>query len=140
VLTAPLVASIFLKRAAAPLHLLVQGTNFQLKVWEALLRIPPGMVTSYGNLAERIGKTGAARTVGRAVAENPIAFIIPCHRVIRETGAIHGYEWGIARKRAMLAWEAARFGAKEGEPRASGLENRAMEEGREHGRALSGRL
>ena len=90
-----------------PLHLL--GTNFQMKVWEALLRIPPGALTTYTSVAQSIGRPTAARAVSNAVAHNPIAFIIPCHRVIRESGEMGGYRYGIPRKRAMLAWETARF-------------------------------
>jgi AraC family transcriptional regulator of adaptative response/methylated-DNA-[protein]-cysteine methyltransferase len=77
-------------------------------VWEALLKIPIGAVTSYEDLAVSLGKAGAARAVGGAVGKNPIAFLIPCHRVIRKVGAIGDYHWGAARKKAMLAWEAAR--------------------------------
>jgi AraC family transcriptional regulator of adaptative response/methylated-DNA-[protein]-cysteine methyltransferase len=88
------------------LHL--SGTNFQLKVWEALLRIPPGAATTYGEVARRIGRPTAARAVAGAVAANPVAWIIPCHRVLRSLGALGGYRWGIERKQAMLGWEAAR--------------------------------
>ena len=90
------------------LRLVLKGTNFQLRVWEALMRIPSGCVTSYDNLAERVGKPGAARAVASAVARNPLGPIVPCHRVIRSTGAITGYYWGPDRKRAILGWEAAR--------------------------------
>ncbi|HEX9628129.1 MAG TPA: methylated-DNA--[protein]-cysteine S-methyltransferase [Acidiferrobacterales bacterium] len=86
----------------------VAGTNFQIKVWEALLRVPPGAVTSYGALAAGLGSPRAARAVGTAVGQNPVAFLIPCHRVIRLSGAFGEYRWGAARKQAMLAWEAAR--------------------------------
>jgi AraC family transcriptional regulator of adaptative response/methylated-DNA-[protein]-cysteine methyltransferase len=109
--TAPVMEKIFARVPGAdPLRLLVRGTAFQLKVWEALLRIPPGVVTSYTDLASAVGHTGSARVVGGAVGANPVSFLIPCHRVIRDNGTIHGYEWGVARKRAILAWEAARFG------------------------------
>ena len=90
-----------------PLNLLVKGTNFQIKVWEALLRVPPGAVTSYGDLARRIGKPAASRAVGAAVGANPIAYLIPCHRVIRGLGVWGNYGGGAARKKAMLIWEAA---------------------------------
>ncbi len=90
------------------LKLLLKGTNFQLRVWDALMRIPSGCVTSYEDLAVRVGKPGAARAVAGAVARNPLGPIVPCHRVIRATGAITGYYWGPDRKRAILAWEAAR--------------------------------
>ena len=91
-----------------PITLVLRGTNFQVKVWEALLKIPIGAVTSYEDLAVSLGKAGAARAVGGAVGKNPIAFLIPCHRVIRKVGAIGDYHWGAARKKAMLAWEAVR--------------------------------
>ncbi len=94
---------------ATPLHLLVRGSNFQVQVWRALLRIPEGRRTTYGALAGAIGKPGAARAVGSAVGANPIALLIPCHRVIRQTGALGGYRWGLRRKRVLLAWEDARM-------------------------------
>lgn len=90
------------------LHLHLRGTNFQLRVWEALLRVPPGAAVSYGDVAEAIGRPDAARAVGRAVGRNPVAVIIPCHRVLRRDGGLGGYRWGEARKRALLGWEAAR--------------------------------
>ncbi len=93
-----------------PLHLHVRGTHFQSRVWKALLRIPPAAVISYGDLARRMGlPRQAARAVGRAVADNPVAYLVPCHRVLRNTGVVSGYRWGRARKRALLAWEAARL-------------------------------
>src|SRR5438093_4681279 len=85
----------------------VRGTRFQVKVWRALLRIPPGCLTSYGQIARALGEPGAARAVGSACGHNPVAYLIPCHRVIRETGIVLDYRWGAARKRAMVAWEAA---------------------------------
>jgi AraC family transcriptional regulator of adaptative response/methylated-DNA-[protein]-cysteine methyltransferase len=91
------------------LHL--AGTNFQLKVWEALLRIPPGAATTYAEVARRIGRPGAARAVAGAVAANPVAWLIPCHRVLRSYGGLGGYRWGVERKQAMLGWEAVRAGA-----------------------------
>jgi AraC family transcriptional regulator of adaptative response/methylated-DNA-[protein]-cysteine methyltransferase len=90
-----------------PLRVLVKGGPFQVQVWRALLRIPPGTTVTYGGLARALGKPGAARAVGTACAQNRIAYLIPCHRVIRETGALGGYRWGLAMKRAMLAREAA---------------------------------
>jgi AraC family transcriptional regulator, regulatory protein of adaptative response / methylated-DNA-[protein]-cysteine methyltransferase len=94
--------------AGAPLPLLVRGTNFQVKVWEALLRVPEGAVVAYEALAGAVGAPGATRAVASAVARNPVAYLIPCHRVIRKTGAVVEYRWGSARKRAMLGWEAGR--------------------------------
>jgi AraC family transcriptional regulator, regulatory protein of adaptative response / methylated-DNA-[protein]-cysteine methyltransferase len=108
--TGALVARIFhpdTAQRAAPLHLLVQGTNFQLRVWEALLHLPAGTATTYGELAERIGAPRAARAVGTAVGQNPIAYLIPCHRVIRASGVLGEYRWGALRKQALLGWEAA---------------------------------
>ncbi len=86
----------------------LKGTNFQLQVWQALLRIPPGEVIAYQDLAEDLGRPEASRAVAGAVAKNPIAYLIPCHRVIRATGAFSGYRWGVTRKKALLGWEAAR--------------------------------
>jgi AraC family transcriptional regulator of adaptative response/methylated-DNA-[protein]-cysteine methyltransferase len=93
-----------------PLHLLLRGTNFQLKVWEALLRLPPGQPLSYTQLARLAGVPKAGRAVGSALAANTIGWLIPCHRVIRESGDINHYRWGPERKAAMLVWEAARHG------------------------------
>lgn len=95
-------------RSGAPLTLHLQGTNFQVQVWQALLRIPFGEVVTYGDVARSIGNPAAVRAVGTAIGHNPVAFLIPCHRVIRETGALGGYHWGPERKRAMQVWEAAR--------------------------------
>jgi len=88
-----------------PLTVFVKGTEFQLRVWRALLRIPSGRLTTYGQLAAAIGAPSAARAVGSAVGGNELAWLIPCHRVIRQTGATGEYRWGAVRKRAMLAWE-----------------------------------
>lgn len=96
-----------LARNAAALKMFVRGTPFQLQVWRALLQIPAGALVSYGNIASAIGAPSACRAVGTAVGANPIAFLIPCHRVIRETGVIGNYRWGPERKRAILAWESA---------------------------------
>ncbi|MFI5310637.1 MAG: methylated-DNA--[protein]-cysteine S-methyltransferase [Gemmatimonadales bacterium] len=90
------------------LALHVKGTNFQLKVWSALLEIPDGAVTTYGEIAASIGAPRASRAVGSAVGSNPVSYLIPCHRVIRATGEIGGYAWGPDRKRVMLALETAR--------------------------------
>jgi len=110
-LTLPFISRIFggeKRNGSRPLTLLLHGTNFQIKVWEALLRIPPGSVIPYEDLAVSVCNSRAARAVGGAVGKNPIAFLIPCHRVIRKAGGIGGYHWGSARKKAMLIWEAAR--------------------------------
>lgn len=90
-----------------PLTLLLKGTSFQLKVWQALLKIPAGALVSYGDVADYIGQPGAARAVGSAVSRNPIGFLIPCHRVIRKMGLVGPYHWGTTRKKAMIGWEAA---------------------------------
>jgi len=90
-----------------PLSLLVSGTNFQINVWRALLNIPSGSLVSYAQLASSIGRPGSARAVGNAVGANPVAFLIPCHRVIHASGKIDGYRWGSTRKRAMIGWESA---------------------------------
>ena len=101
-------------RTGEPLSLLVKGTNFQLQVWRALLAIPPGRLTTYSELGQRVGHPGSARAVGNAVAANRIAWLIPCHRVIRETGEFGNYRWGESRKAAMLGWEAARLDRADG--------------------------
>lgn len=90
------------------LHLLLRGTNFQIKVWEALLKIPPATLISYGDLATRVYRPQAARAVGAAVAANSIAYLIPCHRVIRGDGDSSNYRWGVERKLALHAWELGR--------------------------------
>ena len=82
------------------------GTDFEIRVWEGLLRIPVGSATCYSKLAATIGRPEAPRAVGRAVGRNPISFVVPCHRVVGKSGALTGYHWGITRKRAMLGWEA----------------------------------
>lgn len=118
--TAPLVARVF--RAPPPrglgedrplLPLFVSASPFQLQVWRALLAIPEGAVTTYQAIARAIGNPGATRAVGTAVGRNPIAWLIPCHRVIRSEGHTGQYRWGPLRKRAMLAWEAARTSPEE---------------------------
>lgn len=107
--TAAVVRRIFGQaRAGRPLTLHLRGTNFQLKVWEALLAIPDATTTTYGTLAGTIGHPSASRAVGSAVGDNPVAFLVPCHRVLRATGGLGGYRWGIERKRAMLTWEGVR--------------------------------
>jgi AraC family transcriptional regulator, regulatory protein of adaptative response / methylated-DNA-[protein]-cysteine methyltransferase len=90
-----------------PLALLVRGTNFQVKVWEALLRIPFGQLVSYQTIARAIGRPAAVRAVGRAVGANNIAWLIPCHRVILATGILHNYRWGVRQKQVLVGFEAA---------------------------------
>ena len=90
-----------------PLRIWVRGTNFQLQVWRALMSVKPGRLTSYGLMAQKIGKPKAARAIGNAVGANPVSLIIPCHRVLRENGAIGGYHWGLDCKRSILALEHA---------------------------------
>ena len=97
-------------------HLVLRGTNFQIKVWEALIRTEPGGVVSYRQLARQLGRPGAARAVGGAVAANTIGFLIPCHRVIREGGEVGQYRWGSERKLALIGWEAATRGTGDGQP------------------------
>jgi len=92
-----------------PLPLHVTGTNFQIMVWKAILQIPPGQVASYSQVAQSIGRPNAARAVGTAIGDNPIAFLIPCHRVIQKCGKLGGYKWGETRMHAVHAWEAARY-------------------------------
>jgi len=121
--TARIIRRIFegTSKAGAPLTLYLRGTNFQVKVWEALLSIPPGRLATYEDVARKIGDPAATRAVGSAVGRNPIAYIIPCHRVIRKTGELGGYHWGTGRKRLILAWEASKFArepAAEAEERA----------------------
>lgn len=88
------------------LHL--KGTAFQLKVWETLLKIPPGKLTTYGTIAKQIDQPNASRAVGTTIGNNPVAYLIPCHRIIQSTGAFGGYHWGTNRKMVMIGWEAAR--------------------------------
>ena len=104
---APHVAGIFAADGSAQLHLI--GAPFQIKVWEALLQIPSGHVTTYSQIAARIGAPRAMRAVGSAVGRNPISWVIPCHRALRKSGGLGGYHWGLPIKRAMLAWESARI-------------------------------
>ena len=109
--TAKIVSRIFTgdKVIDKPLSLHVVGTNFQVNVWRALLQIPQGDLCSYGQVAACVGKPKASRAVGTAIGANPIAFIIPCHRVIQQSGKIGGYHWGETRKHAIHAWESARL-------------------------------
>lgn len=106
---APVIAHLFQRaqQSSRPLSLHVSGTNFQVSVWRALLAVPPGQVATYGALAAAVGQPRAARAVGNAVGANPIAFVIPCHRVIRASGELGGFRWGTTRKQALHAWESA---------------------------------
>jgi AraC family transcriptional regulator of adaptative response/methylated-DNA-[protein]-cysteine methyltransferase len=97
------------KKPDLPLSLHVSGTNFQISVWKALLQIAPATVASYSQVATAIGHPGSARAVGLAVGANPVAFLIPCHRVIQQSGKLGGYHWGETRKQAIHAWESARY-------------------------------
>lgn len=107
-------------RGGGPIRLHVKGTNFQVRVWQALLDLPPGALASYGDIADAIGSPGASRAVGRAIASNPVACLIPCHRIVRASGELSEYRWGRVRKRALIAWEAARLDA----PAGAGLSRR----------------
>src|SRR5215470_1213349 len=111
--TAPLAQRIFdskLWRPDRPLRVVLIGTDFEVRVWEALLRVPFGRLTSYSDLAAKVSAPRAARAVGAAVGKNPISFVVPCHRVIGKSGALTGYHWGLTRKRAILGWEAGQAG------------------------------
>jgi AraC family transcriptional regulator of adaptative response/methylated-DNA-[protein]-cysteine methyltransferase len=112
--TAPLAQRIFdskLWRPEQPLRVVLIGTDFEVRVWETLMRIPLGRATTYSDIATKVCTSKAARAVGAAVGKNPVCFVVPCHRVIGKSGDITGYHWGITRKRAMLGWEAGRVGA-----------------------------
>ena len=91
-----------------PLRVVLIGTDFEVRVWETLLSIPLGRATTYSDIARRIGKPKAARAVGAAIGRNPISFVVPCHRVLGRSGALTGYHWGLARKQAIIGWEAGR--------------------------------
>lgn len=93
-------------RADEPVRVVLIGTDFEVQVWQTLLRIPVGKATTYQRVAEKIGRPTAARAVGAAVGKNPISFVVPCHRVVGSAGALTGYHWGLPRKRAILGWEA----------------------------------
>ena len=109
--TAPLARRIFDPLAwhkDQPLRVVLIGTDFEVRVWQTLLRIPLGRATTYSEIASRIGKPSASRAVGAAVGKNPISFVVPCHRVLGRSGALTGYHWGLTRKQAILGWEAAK--------------------------------
>jgi len=93
------------KNENRPLQALARGTAFQIKVWEALLTVPSGAITTYSDIARRIGQPKSARAVGNAIGKNPLAYLIPCHRVIQRSGVLGGYRWGAPRKLGMLSWE-----------------------------------
>ena len=106
---APLVAGIFTPShwsAERPVRVVLIGTDFEVKVWETLLKIPVGKAVTYSSVASHIGRPSASRAVGAAVGKNPISFVVPCHRVVGTSGALTGYHWGVPRKRAILGWEA----------------------------------
>jgi AraC family transcriptional regulator of adaptative response/methylated-DNA-[protein]-cysteine methyltransferase len=112
--TAPYVRRIFdpeTWQADRPLRVFMIGTDFEVSVWETLLKLPLGRATTYGDIAAHLGKPSAARAVGTAVGKNPISFVVPCHRVIGKDGGLHGYHWGLTRKRAILGWEAGVLGS-----------------------------
>ena len=105
--TKPFIEQIFYEthNSTEPLTLLLRGTNFQIKVWEALLKIPFGQMVSYETIANAIRQPTAHRAVGTAIGSNRLGYIIPCHRVLQKVGGIGGYRWGITRKKAILGWE-----------------------------------
>jgi AraC family transcriptional regulator of adaptative response/methylated-DNA-[protein]-cysteine methyltransferase len=112
--TAPLAQRIFnarLWRPDRPLRVVLIGTDFEVRVWEALLKIPFGRLTTYSDLAGQVASPKAARAVGSAVGKNPVCFVVPCHRVIGKSGDLTGYHWGLTRKRAILGWEAGKVAA-----------------------------
>lgn len=112
---APLAARIFEPgrwSAEQPVRVVLIGTDFEVKVWETLLRIPVGHATTYSGVARHIGRPTASRAVGAAVGKNPISFVVPCHRVVGTSGALTGYHWGVPRKRAILGWEAGVVSAR----------------------------
>ncbi|HEY6255895.1 MAG TPA: bifunctional helix-turn-helix domain-containing protein/methylated-DNA--[protein]-cysteine S-methyltransferase [Xanthobacteraceae bacterium] len=112
--TAPLARRIFDSskwRPGAPLRVMLIGTDFEVRVWETLLKVPMGRLTSYSDIATKIRSPAAARAVGSAVGRNPVSFVVPCHRVVGKSGSLTGYHWGLTRKRAMLGWEAGKVAA-----------------------------
>jgi AraC family transcriptional regulator, regulatory protein of adaptative response / methylated-DNA-[protein]-cysteine methyltransferase len=110
--TAPYAAKLFADvnvRSNQPLRITFIGTDFEIRVWETLLKIPVGQATTYGDIAASVGSPKAARAVGAAVGKNPMSFVVPCHRVLGKSGALTGYHWGLTRKKAILGWEAGRL-------------------------------
>lgn len=113
--TAPFAARIFDPArwsAEQPVRLVLIGTDFEIRVWQALLRIPMGRAVTYADIARHLGQPTASRAVGSAVGRNPISFVVPCHRVLRGDGQLGGYHWGLTRKRALIGWETGRIGSK----------------------------
>ena len=111
--TAPVAQRIFdpkLWRADQPLRVVLIGTDFEVRVWETLLKIPMGRAVCYSDIANRINSPKASRAVGAAVGRNPVSFVVPCHRALGKDGKLTGYHWGVTRKQAMLGWEAGRMG------------------------------
>jgi AraC family transcriptional regulator, regulatory protein of adaptative response / methylated-DNA-[protein]-cysteine methyltransferase len=111
--TAPLAQRIFdtkLWRPDQPLRVVMIGTDFEVRVWETLLKIPMGRAVSYSDIACNINSPKASRAVGAAVGKNPVSFVVPCHRALGKSGTLTGYHWGITRKQAMLGWEAGQLG------------------------------
>jgi AraC family transcriptional regulator of adaptative response/methylated-DNA-[protein]-cysteine methyltransferase len=107
--TAPWARRIFDRRAwrpEDPLRIVMIGSDFEVRVWETLLRVPPGGATTYSAVAGAVARPKAARAVGAAIGRNPLSFVVPCHRVLGKGGSLTGYHWGLTRKRAMLGWEA----------------------------------
>jgi AraC family transcriptional regulator of adaptative response/methylated-DNA-[protein]-cysteine methyltransferase len=112
--TAPIAQRIFDPsqwREDRPLRVVLIGTDWEVRVWETLLKIPMGSVATYSGIAEKVCTPAAARAVGAAVGKNPVAFVVPCHRVVGKKGDLTGYHWGVTRKQAMLGWEAGQVGA-----------------------------
>ena len=95
-------------QADQPLRVVLIGTDFEVRVWQTLLKIPRDKATTYSDIARHIGKPAACRAVGAAVGKNPVSFVVPCHRVLGRSGALTGYHWGLTRKQAILGWEAGR--------------------------------
>jgi AraC family transcriptional regulator of adaptative response/methylated-DNA-[protein]-cysteine methyltransferase len=115
-LTAKHVAQVFSPAqwsAEQPVRLVLIGTDFEVRVWETLLKIPMGRAVSYTDIARHIGKPSASRAVGSAVGRNPISFVVPCHRVLRADGSLGGYHWGLTRKRALIGWETGQVAASQ---------------------------
>jgi AraC family transcriptional regulator, regulatory protein of adaptative response / methylated-DNA-[protein]-cysteine methyltransferase len=111
-ITAPYAAQLFADqnfRSNQPLRITFIGTDFEIRVWETLLKIPVGQATTYGDIAASVGSPKAARAVGAAVGKNPMSFVVPCHRVLGKSGALTGYHWGLTRKKAILGWEAGKL-------------------------------